>query len=131
MFTGNHYHEHIRVGWPSENREVQEVDLVGHAWFFPSYLTQAFWLETISLDNCEDMQVSFVAQKYYGLKTYCPPHPPEDKSVWSSLTPWEKGNDGKASSFNGQIDVGSFYNQRTQWMSLAKSRGWKWQKDQK
>jgi len=127
VFTGDLYHMHVRKGWPSQNEHLEEVDLVGHAWFFPTYIMRAFWLETYSLDNCEDMQVSFIAQKYFNIKTYCPPHPKDDKSLWSSLTPWEKGNDGRAASTDDEWN--KFYPVRDHWMKLAKSNGWKWLRD--
>lgn len=128
-FTGDLYYMHDRHGWPSENETLQEVDLVGHAWFFPSYIMRTFWIDTYSLDNCEDMQVSFTAQKYFNLKTYCPPHPKSDKSLWSSLTPWEKGNDGKASSATHEWQ--KFYSARDMWMTVARKNGWRWVKDLK
>ena len=124
IFNSNTYWEHRREGWPSENQATVEVDLVGHAWFFPRQILGTFWLQPISLDNCEDLQLSYFAQKYAGIKTYCPPHPKEDKSMWSSLKAWEMGVDSKASS-NGAIPQNEFYPQREACLKFALVNGWK------
>lgn len=118
------YADHIRVGWPSANRTLERVDLVGHAWFVPKEALLAMWNETPYLNNGEDIQLSYNAQKYKKIETYCPPHPIENKRLWSSLTPYEKGNDNKASSNGSLMPIGEFYNQRDLCVSYAVEGGW-------
>jgi hypothetical protein len=124
VFTGAKYWEHTREGWPSQNELVKEVDLVGHAWFFPRVFMRYFWLDTFSLDNCEDLQISYNIRKYANARVLCPPHPAADKSMWSSLTAKEKGEDSKASS-NGGIPQNVFYSERDTAISIALQNGWK------
>jgi hypothetical protein len=123
VFTGKKYWDHQRVGWPSMNEVTTEVDLVGHAWFFPRFAMRYFWLDTFTLDNCEDLQLSYTTKKYGSLKTYCPPHPEKDKTLWSSLHGIEKGTDSKASS-NGGIPHHIFYYERDKCVELALQNGW-------
>lgn len=79
-----HYKRH---GWANPNEKTEQVDIVGHAWFFHRDLLSAFWRETQPpLSNMcgEDMHFSYAIQKYLGLNTYVPPHPKEDRSLWGS-----------------------------------------------
>lgn len=123
IFNGQRYWDHIRSGWPRENEAAEEVDLVGHAWFFPRLFMRYFWIDTFTLDNCEDLQLSYNCKKYGAVKSFCPPHPNNDKSLWSSLHGVEKGTDNKASS-NGGIPHHIFYSERDKCIQLALQNGW-------
>lgn len=96
VWDGVEYRHNNRVGWVSGNPEVVEVDFVGHSWFF-----RREWLEFFVRDLpdfskyslCgEDMHFSFMLQKYAGIKTFVPPHPPNDKELWGSIKGSEYGN---------------------------------------
>jgi len=50
------------------------------------------------LENGEDIQFSYLAQKYGDIRTYCPPHPPGNKNLFSSLKGYIYGVDTKATS---------------------------------
>ena len=68
------YMRHERCGWPTQNIETTQVDLVGHAWFFERDWLQYLWKEKpFTWDNGEDIQFSYLAQKHGGIQTYCPP----------------------------------------------------------
>ena len=124
--------QHERVGWPSQNSEVQEVDLVGHAWFLRREDLNYLWREVpYTLENCEDMQLSYLAQKYGGIKTYCPPHPLEDKRKWSSLLAVKLGDDDVASSNAGREKYFYFCELRNNFISHAVDNGWKTVRDVK
>jgi len=125
ILNSRQYANHERVGWPSQNTGITRVDLVGHAWFLPKKAVNVMWNETPYLNNGEDIQLSFNAQKYAGIETFCPPHNPSFKRMWSSLTPYEKGNDDKASSNGSLMPVGDFYQQRDLCVSYAVDNGWK------
>ena len=86
------YNPHKKIGWNGiHNKETLEVDLVGQAWFMKKdYLRYLWYEDPINWENGEDMQLSYQAQKYGNVKTYVPPHPPEDHSLWGSLP--EKGS---------------------------------------
>lgn len=124
ILNSNKYAYHTRIGWPSMNREVVEVDLVGHAWFLKRDHLNYMWYETpYSLNNCEDMQLSFMAKKHGGVKSFCPPHPEGEKNLWSSLKPWEYGNDKKASSNGSLMPVSDFYLERDRFIENSINTG--------
>lgn len=86
-----------RVGWDGiNNRETKEVDIVGHSWFFSREMLSIFWREMPDPNDIyvgEDMHFSFMLQKYSELKTYVPPHPEDDRSLWGSTKGFEYGGD--------------------------------------
>lgn len=125
-FYGRSYIQHERVGWPSKNIYPQYADLVGHAWFFKKEVLRAFWSQPpLSLDNCEDLQLSFFAQKVLGSSTICPAHPPDDKSLWGSIRAEELGIDAVASSNNIAMSHKQFFAERDEVMAKALAAGWK------
>jgi len=120
------YMHHHRMGWPTENERTVEVDLVGHAWFMKRAHLSYMWYETpISLDNGEDIQLSFLAQKYGNVKTYCPPHPAMYPEMWSSLKAEKYGTDNKASSNGSIMPFNLFCYQRDAVVKHALRNGWK------
>lgn len=88
VFHSNVYIENHRVGWVAPNRETTEVDIVGHSWFFKRDWLSHFWREMPRIDTSylagEDIHFSAMLQKYANMKTFVPPHPPEDQSLWGS-----------------------------------------------
>ena len=118
------YFGHDRYGWSSQNEEVVEVDLVGHAWFFKTEWLQYLWKERpFTWENGEDIQFSYLAQKYGNIKTYCPPHPVAHSEIHSSLRGYELGVDAKATSAVRNHEV--FYKQRNACVKNAIDNGWK------
>jgi GT2 family glycosyltransferase len=91
-----------RFGWDKPNEEIEEVDIVGHAWFFKrawlSYLWQFVPDYNIFLRCGEDIAFSYMLQRA-GIKTYVPPHPKDDISMYGSRPELAMmyGNDGRAS----------------------------------
>jgi len=76
-----------RIGWDGGNETIQEVDLVGHAWFFRrSWLPELFKIVP-DYDKMfvtgEDMGFSWALQQI-GIKTYVPPHPTNDLEMYGS-----------------------------------------------
>ena len=94
--------EVAKFGWQVNNPEPVQVDIVGHSWFFARDLLSVFWREIP--DNrwtmlCgEDIHFSHMLQKYTDLKTWVPPHPPKDTSMWSSLKAIQYGGDHLATA---------------------------------
>jgi hypothetical protein len=118
------YGTHDRFGWATFNESVKEVDLVGHAWFFKRDWLQYLWREKPFMwDNGEDIQFSYLAQKYGNINTYVPPHPKDDPSKSSSLKGYEYGVDSKATSTPENHNL--FYPQRDACVRNAISNGWK------
>lgn len=100
------YHK-ISIGWDGyHNLQPQEVDLVGHAWFFRREWLKYLWMENpISWENGEDIVLSFLLQKYGGIKTYVPPHPENDRSLWGSIRGKELGSDSVSSHKNQRTNM--------------------------
>jgi len=95
---GNDYRKRTRCGWVGNNTDIQQVHLVGHAWFMRTDYLRYLWFERpISFDNGEDIQLSYMAKKYGGINTYVPPHPITDKELWGSIKGKEYGHDGNGS----------------------------------
>ena len=98
-----------RFGWDNHpdlagnNDEPVEVDIVGHSWFFARDLLSVFWREIPAQHwtmLCgEDIHFSYMLQKYTDLKTYVPPHPSNDTSMWSSLKASLYGSDQHATAY--------------------------------
>ena len=124
ILKDDRYYGHERVGWSSHNTETAEVDLVGHAWFFERDWLKFLWMERpFTWENGEDIQFSYTAQKYGGIKTYVPPHPSDQPDLHSSLRGYEMGVDSKATSTARNHNV--FYAQRDACVKNAIINGWK------
>ena len=118
-------YEPERAGWPRQNRETMRVDYVGHAWFFKREWLSHLWREKPpTWDNGEDIHFSYTTQKYGGLQTYCPPHPPEDKSLHGSLLGYELGVDSKATSNNQAVSHQQFFSERDHCINNSIVGGW-------
>lgn len=130
VLPGDRYYGHERVGWSHPNEETREVDLVGHAWFFKRDWLQYLWREKPFMwDNGEDIQFSYMAQKYGNIKTYVPPHPVTKPEMHSSLKGMKYGIDDVATSNTRNHEV--FYNQRDECVRNAIKNGWKILKERK
>ncbi len=124
ILNGEKYTGHDRFGWSSRNEKIVEVDLVGHAWFFKQEWLKYLWMDKpFTWENGEDIQFSYCAQRFGGIKTYCPPHPKYDKELFSSLKGYELGVDDKATSKARNHKI--FYPQRDACVKNAIKNGWK------
>ena len=83
----NYFDWHPRIGWDSANQNIEEVDLVGHSWFFRrSWLPELFKIVpdyVAMFKTGEDMGFSYALQQI-GIKTYVPPHPANDIEMYGS-----------------------------------------------
>ena len=101
--------EVAKIGCQVNNEKPVQVDIVGHSWFFARDLLSVFWREIP--DNSwtmlcgEDIHFSYMLQKYTDLKTWVPAHPPDDRSMWSSLRGMEYGGDHLATA-NTTVQTG-------------------------
>jgi len=113
-----------KVGWNGQHLDItRRVDLVGHAWFFRQEWTKYLWYEKpFTWDNGEDIMFSYLAQKYGGINTFVPPHPENNKDLWSSDVKVgnEVGNDINASWIKG-----SHYPERNKICVHCVNNGWK------
>lgn len=102
--------KYARFGWDNVNPDVAgnneepvDVDIVGHSWFFARDLLSVFWRELPAehwtMLCGEDIHFSYMLQKYTDLKTYVPPHPTNDQSMWSSLKAIQYGADQYATAY--------------------------------
>jgi hypothetical protein len=100
------YHPTERIGWANPNEKVEEVDIVGHSWFFRREWLSTFWRELPDLNQSklvgEDIHFSYTLKKYLNKKTYVPPHPKNNQDMWGSVpyTAWAIGQDAAAISMN-------------------------------
>lgn len=129
ILEGESYIPNRKMGWHSCNPEVVEVDLVGHAWFIERAILKYLWYEEpYTLENGEDIQLSYLAQKYGNVKTYCPAHPRGDQSLSSSIKA-AYGNDAKASSNGSLKPIQRHYSERNACVQHCVNNGWRLVKD--
>ena len=125
ILNDKYYVKHERCGWPTQNKETTEVDLVGHAWFFKRNWLQYLWKEKPpTWDNGEDIDFSSAAKVHGGVKTYCPPHPPDDIDMHGSILGNELGIDSKATSNNNETSHIQFFTERDYCVQEALKKGW-------
>lgn len=117
------YMNHSRYGWPSNNEETVQVDLVGHAWFVNKEYLRSIWIEPpATYETAEDMHLSYCCQKYLSVNTYVPPHPHSDPSMSSSLFGYELGVDSTTDSVTNHSE---FFQLRDACVQEYVRRGWK------
>lgn len=98
----------MRYGWCYPNNTTQQVDMVGHSWFFERDWIRYYCLESShgTMYSGEDYHLSFALYKHLGIKSYVPPHPEQDYSLWGSLKGAEYGGDQRALFLvPGQTDI--------------------------
>ena len=119
----NGYLPNIRYGWDNPNLKPVRVDIVGHAWFFKREWLSTYWRE-LPPDGFdvvgEDMHFSYTLQKYLGLNTYVPPHPPHVPEMWGSTKGWEMGTEK-----NGLSLVPANINKMNEYYKYLISKGFK------
>lgn len=76
-----------RKGWDNPNEKTEQVDIVGHAWFFRREWIHHLFKFTpdynLFLTMGEDICFSWALQKV-GINTYVPPHPLNDLEMYGS-----------------------------------------------
>lgn len=79
---------YFRIGWDGNIDKTIQVDFVGHSWFFKKDWLNYLFEGTEELQKIkiagEDIGFSMKLQQK-GIKTFVPPHPPDDTSSWGSL----------------------------------------------
>lgn len=130
ILKSKEYINHDRCGWPTQNNDITEVDLVGHSWFFKREWLRYLWQEKpTTWDNGEDIQFAFMAKIHGGISTYCPAHPPGNKEMHGSILGNELGIDDKATSTNSSVSHEQFFSQRDICVQAGLKKGWKTVKD--
>lgn len=83
------------------------------------------WQEKpVTWDNGEDIQFGFMAKIHGGIPTYCPPHPPDDRSLHGSVLGNELGIDDKATSTNATVSHQHFFSERDRCVQEGLKKGW-------
>jgi len=117
------YSPHVRTGWAAPSNEIQECDLIGHAWFLEKDILRAIFIEEpLTYETGEDIQLSAMAQKHLGIKTFTPAHPRNQREMWSSIKGNEYGIDDVASSNPKNHE--RFYKVRNEIVKHLTSNGW-------
>jgi hypothetical protein len=112
-----------KVGWNGQHLDTTcRVDLVGHAWFFRQEWVKYLWYEKpFDWNNGEDIMFSFLAQKYGNIQTFVPPHPENNKDLWSS--DFKIGNE-VGNDVNASWTKGSHYPERGKICEFCINNGW-------
>lgn len=124
IILSRNYAPNTKYGWNSiHSNKVERVDLVGHAWFFRQEWAKYMWYEKpVNWDNGEDIMFSYLAQKYGGIYTFVPPHPENNKDLWSADVNIGNtvGNDANATWLKN-----THYGERDKICSYCIDNGWK------
>lgn len=118
QFTRAGYRPAVRYGWALRTATVSEVDVGCNAWLLEREWLSYLWREPVfDWFNGEDMRLSYLAQKYGGIRTYTPPQgtPDLSGSVRGSL-----GRDEVALS--GRED---HYRRRSEQLVEQLANGWR------
>ncbi len=118
------YQGFYRIGWTVPNEIVEEVDFSGHAWF-----VQKEWLRYMFDGTeyyqkikyaAEDMCLSVTCFKH-GIRTYIPPHPKDNLSLWGSLPEYgfKLGDSSTATGIHGN------YSNMNNAIKHLQDNGWK------
>lgn len=121
VLTSDDYKNHYRIGWAEPRPTVEEVDLVGHSWFFPKSYLKYMWLEEPFTWRMEDAHFSYCLQKYGNIKTFVPPQIDKERS--SSILGYELGVDNVAMS--NPVNHNQFYLERDAAIKYYLNNGWK------
>ncbi len=101
------YRSYRRWGWSAPSDDTKEVDFVGHSWFL-----EKDWLGVMWINNSqfyafryisEDAFLSYSLKKWFGIKTYVPPHPKNDLDLYGSLP-------SKALEYGRDLDIAISFN---------------------
>lgn len=86
ILQGKSYIPYNKIGWNGEHlNKAERADLIGHSWFFrQEWIKYMFYEKPYTWDNGEDIMFSYLAQKYGGINTFVPPHPEDNKNLWST-----------------------------------------------
>jgi hypothetical protein len=83
------YSMYREVGLHNPNERTEQVDIVGHCWFFKKVWLEKFWSEFGNkFPDCmagEDIHFSYALQKHLNLPTLVPKHPESQLEFWGSL----------------------------------------------
>lgn len=100
ILKGKAYRPNQKYGWTGiNNNDTVRVDLIGHNFFFKQEWTKYLWYEKQNFDNGEDIQLSYLCQKYGNINTFVPPHPRNNVELWGNVPGRDKnwGMDRNAS----------------------------------
>ena len=82
------YSLYREVGLYGQNDRTEQVDIVGHSWFFRKDWLSVYWSDFSNRFQShlagEDIHFSYALQKYLQLPTLVPPHPINDPEMWGS-----------------------------------------------
>ncbi|WP_437194472.1 hypothetical protein [Planctomicrobium sp. SH527] len=77
------YTDRDRLGWLHPSSETEEVDYVGQSWFLRPQWIHTLFAERLSTGlNGEDIELGARAWRMEGIRSFCPPHPPDHPDLW-------------------------------------------------
>jgi hypothetical protein len=118
QFTSASYRPCVRYGWAKRTPKVTEVDVGCNAWFLRREWLVHLWRESpFHWENGEDMQLSYCAQRYGGIRTFVPAQ--DDPECRGSLSD-DLGRDGC-----GLCDAEEHYAQRSRQLLEQLKKGWR------
>jgi hypothetical protein len=118
QFTRASYRPAVRYGWARQTAEVSEVDIGCNSWTLERDWLNYLWREpAFDWFNGEDMRLSYLAQKYGGIRTFTPP---QDSPEFSGSMRGELGRDEVAVSARED-----HYHRRSEQLVAQLAHGWR------
>lgn len=109
-----------RLGWLAPSHRIEEVDYVGQAWFTRPEWIRFLFAEKLGTDrNGEDIELGARAWRYAGIRSFCPPHPLHDTTLWGCENN-ELNGDSNATSRRP-----SWGSERLRLLNAEAAAGWK------
>ena len=84
-----------RIGWAEGNDNIEEVDIIGHAWFLKKDWMKYFTNDLPDINEYnlmgEDLHLSYTLLKYGNIHSYISPQPRSNIDLYGSIKGWQYG----------------------------------------
>ena len=91
------YFDAVRIGWLKGNNNIEEVDIIGHAWFIKKEWMKYYVNDLPHIDGFllmgEDIHLSYTLLKYGNIRSYVARQPTNDKELFGSIKGLEYGGE--------------------------------------
>lgn len=95
--NGGYVSGNVRIGWFQGNDNIEEVDIVGHAWFFKREWLKYFAYDLPDTNHFktvgEDFHLSYTFKKYGKIRSYIAKHPRSNLNLYGSIKGMQYGTE--------------------------------------
>ena len=121
----NYFTNLHRIGWLNGNDNIEEVDIIGHAWFCKKEWLKYFVNDLPDTNEYkimgEDLHLSYTLKKYGGIKSYIAKQPVSNLNMCGSIKGLGYGTEHVAISYLPE-SYGNFEKAYNHWVRDLKHR---------